>query len=265
MKVTGAVAALLGLTLVAAGCAGTDGHPSDEGTAEVAPASPGADTDLPSRTTLRTYFDGVAKATLSSYDQALAAAVPGSPAAGFVTYLRAAAQAVVDSGQELEQADATAVVKDGGYEFCNGNGSARTCFRYSRITGAQGKVVDFSVNGKPVAGRVAVGSSTPVPLAAVGARAVFVVAFESSAGDNLFVAVRITAGSRDLDEVTATYRTAPGDVVDSARMSGPKQLGAGEIGSFVFAFPHARIGGALTLRAHGGAAISAEADLPVTR
>lgn len=264
MKVTTVLGAVLGLTLLA-GCGGTDAQPTDEGSVAVAPASPGVTSDLPSRTTLRTYFDGVAKATVSSYDKALRAALPGSPAAGFVTYLRAAAQAVVDGGEKVDAADATAVVKDGGYEFCNGSGSSRACFHYTDITGADGKVVDFSVNGKPVAGRVAVGSGTPVRLVGVDGQAAFVVAFESSAGDNLFVALRIEAGSHGVDEVTATYRTPESDPTDSARMSGPSRLSAGETGSYVFAFPHARIGGTLTLTVHDDAASIAGVELPVTR
>jgi hypothetical protein len=263
MKI-GPLVALSAVAVLVAGCGGSTPAPSgDAGPVQVAPASPGA-TELPSKATMRAYFDGVAKATLASYDRAVAAALPGSPAAGFVTYLRAAAQAVVDSGQELEADDATAVVKDGGYEFCNGSSSSRTCFRYSDITGDQGKVADFSVNGKPVADRVAVGAGTPVRLATVDATAAFVVAFESSAGDNLFVAVKVDSGNQALETVEAAYRPATGARVESARMSGPSKLAAGEAGSYVFAFPGARIGGTLTLTAHAVASV-ATADLRVTR
>jgi hypothetical protein len=263
MKIGPLVAALSAVAMLAS-CGGTPASPNDSGPVKVAPASPGA-TDLPSKATLHTYFDAVANASLSSYDKALEVAAPGSPAAGFVTYLRAAAQAVVDSGQELEAADARAVVKDGGFGFCNGSGASRTCFRYTDITGADGKVVDFSVNGKPVADRVAVGSGTPVRLAPVEGRAAFVVAFESSAGDNLFVAVRLQAGARDLDKVSATYRPPKGAPSQSARMSGPPTVKAGDDGSYVFAFPHARIGGTLTLSVRDPAANLAEVDLPVSR
>jgi hypothetical protein len=263
MKVGPLVAALSALAVLAS-CGGTPASPNDSGPVKVAPASPGA-TDLPSKATLHTYFDAVANATVASYDKALEVAAPGSPAAGFVTYLRAAAQAVLDSGQELEAADARAVVKDGGFGFCNGSGSSRTCFRYTDITGADGKVVDFSVNGKPVARRVAVGPGTPVRLAALEGTATFVVAFESSAGDNLFVAVRVQAGTHDVDEVSATYRAPKGLPTQSARMSGPPTLKAGDDGSYVFAFPHARIGGTLTLTVRDDAAQLARTDLAVTR
>jgi hypothetical protein len=261
MKVGPLVAALSAVALLAS-CGGAPASPNDSGPVTVAPASPGA-TDLPSTATLHTYFDAIANATIASYDQALAVAAPGSPAAGFVTYLKAAAQAVVDSGQELEAADARAVVSDGGFGFCNGSGSSRACFRYTDITGADGKVVDFSVNGKPVADRVAVGRGTPVRLAAVDGTGTFVVAFESSKGDNLFVAVRLVAGNHDLGQVSATYRPPKAAPVDSARMSGPATVTAGRDGSYVFAFPHARLGGTLTLSVHDDAVGVAEAELRV--
>jgi hypothetical protein len=261
MKVGRLVA--LSAVAVLAGCAGTPASPNDSGPVTVAPASPGA-SDLPSKSTLHTYFDAIANATISSYDKALKVAAPGSPAAGFVIYLRAAADAVVGSGQEVDAANARALVKDGGFWFCNGGGSSRTCFRYTDITGADGKVVDFSVNGKPIADRVALGTGTPVRLAAVDAHAAFVVAFESSAGDNLFVAVRVESGTQPLETVEAAYRTASGKVVESARMSGPSQLRGGDKGSYVFAFPGARIGGTLSLTVHGSSEV-ATASLPVIR
>jgi len=263
MKIGPLVAAISAVAVLAS-CGGTPASPNDSGPVEVAPASPGA-TGLPSKATLHTYFDAVANATVASYDQALKVAAPGSPAAGYVTYLRAAAQAVLDSGQELEAANARAVVKDGGFGFCNGSGSSRACFRYTDITGADGKVVDFSVNGKPVAGRVVVGSGTPVRLPAVEGSATFVVAFESSGSDNLFVAARLRAGPLDLDTVSATYRAPGGTPVESARMSGPRRVKAGTDGSYVFAFPQARIGGTLTLSVRDDAANLARTDLPVIR
>jgi hypothetical protein len=246
---------------VLAGC-GTPASPNDSGPVKVAPASRGA-SDLPSKATLHTYFDAIANATVSSYDKALKVAAPGSPAAGFVIYLRAAADAVVDSGQEVDAANARALVKDGGFWFCNGSGSSRTCFRYTDITGADGKVVDFSVNGKPIADRVAVGSGTPAQLLSVDATARMVVAFESSAGDNLFVALEVKSGGQALDRVEASYTNADGSRVESARMSGPARLVAGETGSYVFAYPRAHIGGTLTLRLHGEAGAFADVDLPV--
>jgi hypothetical protein len=263
MRIAPLVAAVSAVVVLAS-CGGNPASPNDAGPVKVAPASPGA-TDLPSKATLHTYFDAIANATLASYDKAGEVAAPGSPAAGFMTYLMAAAQAVVDSGQELAAANARAVVKDGGFEFCNGSGSSRACFRYTDITGADGKVVDFSVNDDPIADRVAVGSGTPVRLAAVDGTATFVVAFESSESDNLFLAIRLDAGNHDLDKVSVTYRAPGGVPVQSARMSGPATVKAGSDGSFVFAFPQARIGGTLTLSVRDDAANLAGTDLPVNR
>jgi hypothetical protein len=106
--------------------------------------------------------------------------------------------------------------------------------------------VDFSVNGKPVGDRVAVGTGTPVRASGVNARAAFVAAFENTAGEDLFVAVRLEAGPRDLSGVRATYG-ASGSPSPSARMAGPKTVRAGDAASYVLAFRGARLGGTLTL------------------
>jgi hypothetical protein len=260
-KLAGAVV----LVAVLGGCGGPAAGPSSSGSVQVrpAPGASGGSTALPTVATLRTYFNGVATSTLASYDRALAVAVPGSPAAGYVTYLRAAAQAVADSGDKQTLSYTSAEVDAGAFRFCTRGSSNQACYRFSDITGASGKVVDFSVNGKPVSTRVAVGASTPVRVSGVDARATFVAGFESSVGDNLFVAVHLEAGAHDVSGVRATYGTVPGNQSRSARMSGPATVGTGSAASYVFAFPAARLGGTLTLSLKDGAGATGTVALPV--
>jgi len=229
----------------------------------VRPAS-GASGDtsvLPSAATLRVYFNGVAEDTVSSLAKAQAAALPGSAAAGYVTYLGAAARAVTDSGSEATGPGASAEERNGGYRFCNGKDSAENCYRYTDITGADGKVVDFSVNGKPVGDRIAVGTGSPSPATGVDGRAQFVAAFEATASDDLFVAVRIEA-TGELSEVHATYDVS-GSPSPSSRMAGPRTVRAGATGSYVFAFPKAALGGTLTLTMRDGAGASGTVALTI--
>lgn len=243
-------AVVVGLAVPSA-CGGSTADSSGAGTITVRPA-PGAtagNAALPSQETLRTYFDGVASGTLPSLEKAKTASAPGSAAAGYVTYLAAAARAVADGGEKAAAPAATGEVTHGDYRFCAGSGSAEACYRYSDITGAGGKVVDFSVNGKPVHDRVAVGTGGPTSAAAVDARAEFVAAFEATAADELFVAVRIEA-AQALSGVRATYGTS-GTQSPSARMAGPSRLDDGAAGSYVFAFPKAALGGTLTLTFRG--------------
>jgi hypothetical protein len=248
---SGRLLAAVVLLATLAGCG--SGGSSGAGSVAVQPdpSATGSTTALPSAKTLQTYFDGVASGTVSGYDDAKAAAVPGSTADRYVTYLRAAAEAVLGGGHTPGNGDASADVVSGAFRFCTDSGSGKVCYRYTDITGAEGKVADFSVNGRPVADRV-VGGGSPVPASGVDGGASLVAAFENTSGDDLFVAVRVRAAAHDLSGVQATYAAAGGRPVQSSRMTGPDDVHAGAVGSYVFAFPGARLGGTLTLALHGG-------------
>jgi hypothetical protein len=260
MKVTTVAAALLLATL--AGCGGAGDGSDGDGTVTVLPdpSATGSSIALPSKTTLRTYFDGVAAGTLSGYDDAKAAALPGSSADRYVTYLRAAAEAVVGAGHTPGNGETSAEVDDGAFRFCTDSGAGKVCYRYADITGADGKVADFSVNGRPVADRVVVGDGASVPARGVDGGGSLVAAFENTSGDDLFVAVRVRAGASDLSGVEARYASAGASPAQSSRMSGPDKVGAGDVGSYVFAFPDARLGGTLTLTLHDDAASGTPAE-----
>lgn len=250
---TGSRRVLAGVLVLAtlAGCG--SGGSSGAGSVAVRPdpSATGSSTALPSAKTLQTYFDGIASGTVSGYDEAKAAAVPGSTADRYVTYLRAAAEAVLGGGHTPGNGDASAEVVSGAFRFCTDSGSGKVCYRYADITGADGKVADFSVNGRPVANRVVVGDGSSAPASGVDGGASLVAAFENTSGDDLFVAVRVRAGAHDLSGVRATYAATGGRPVQSSRMTGPDDLHAGAAGSYVFAFPGARLGGTLTLALHG--------------
>lgn len=252
---TGGGRVLAGVLLVGtlAGCGA--GGSSGAGSVAVRPdpSATGSSTALPSAKTLQAYFDGVASGTVPGYDDAKAAAVPGSTADRYVTYLRAAAEAVLGGGHTPGNGDASAQVDSGAFTFCTDSGSGKVCYRYTDITGADGKVADFSVNGRPVADRVLVGSGASVPATGVDGGASLVAAFENTSGDDLFVAVRVRALADDLSGVGATYAASGGRPVQSSRMTGPDDVHPGTVGSYVFAFPGARLGGTLTLALHGGA------------
>ena len=263
------LAAVLVVLMVPTGCGGSAADSSGTSTSAtgritVRPATgtSSGSTALPSDATLHTYFDGIARGTLSSLAKAKPAAASGSPAAGYATYLEAAAQAVADSGHEVTSPAASAEVTHGDYRFCSGSSSGKVCYRYSDVTGADGKVVDFSVNGKPVGERVAVGTSGPVPASGVEGRAEFVAAFEATATGNLFVAVRVEATGGDLAGVKATYGVA-GSPSPSSRMAGPRTVDAGGAGSYVFAFPRAALGGTLTLTMSGEAGATGTVGLTI--
>jgi len=220
-------AALLGVVLLA-GC-GQD------------PVSPGDQTT-------QAYFDGIATQTVTSLRSALALAAPGSPAAAYATYLQASSQAASDGGHPVSQRAQVADRTPQGYRFCQASGSAKTCFDYTRITRTDGKVASFTVNGKPIGDRLAVGSAAPVTFRGLDAHATFLAAYETTASDNLLVAVRISSGpSVRLGAVEASYRSGQGGPVPSAQAFGPDTLGAGSSANYLFAFPKAPLGGRLVV------------------
>src|SRR5947209_2385881 len=183
--------ALLLAVLLVAGCGGSATPPGER---------------LP-----QAYFDGIATQTVTSLRQAVAAAEPGSPAAAYATYLLASSRAASDGGHPVEQDPQTAERTSKGYRFCQGQRSEKTCFEYAGVTRAGGKVADFTVNGQPISDRLAVGSGAAVAFRGIDAHAGFVAAYETTASDNLLVAVRITSGPGPaLGAVDASYRAGTG-------------------------------------------------------
>jgi len=246
---------LLLLTLLAA-CGGTDVKPASGESAQVADQSPSAsasttseaEADLPSEGTLRTYFDGVSTYTIDSLQEAIQVAQPGSPAAAYATYIQGSIQAVVDGGESYDDSKRTVQKTDDGYKFCEGSGSDETCYEYTDITGADGKVSNFSVNQRPLANRLTVGNGKPVALNGLDATATFIAAFEASTGSRLFVVVSVKSGTTaGIANVSAKYRSSQGRQSESSDQSGPDDLDADSSANYVFAFPDAKIGGTVTL------------------
>jgi hypothetical protein len=253
MKILKVAGALLPLLLLIS-CGSSDVKPSNGESAKVADQSPSAsdspssdsDPNLPSEDTLRKYFNGIGHSTLDSLQESLDAAVPGSPAAAYATYLRALMQADIDGGTPDDEGEDVNKVT-GGFKQCVGTGSDQTCYKYTDIEGSDGKVSNFSVNDKPLGNRLSVGNGKAVVADGSGSSATFIAAFEASSGSNLFIAVSVKAGSKGVSLVQAKYRSVDGRQSESAQNSGPDDLDSGALANFAFVFPSAKIGGTLTL------------------
>ena len=200
----------------------------------------------------QTYFDGVATQTVDSLQHSLDVARPGSPAAAYATYLRGSAQAAADGGAAPTEAEFTADHTDNGYRFCQGDGSDRTCFDYTHVEVVDGKVASFSVNDQPIAPRLTVGAGQEVDFDGTDATAAFVASYRTTATDLLFVVVTVRSGPTALGEITARYRPPGGGSASSTMQVGPDDLAAGSKANYAFAFPHAALGGKVTLSATGG-------------
>ena len=208
-----------------------------------------ADTSSPADSA-QAYFDGIATQTVGSLAAAAGAAKPGSPASEYATYLRASTRAAVGAGQPVDQAEQTADRTSDGFRFCQGSGSSKVCFEFTDITRAGGKVSDFSVNGEPIADRLAIGTDEAVRFKDLDASATFVAAYETTASDNLLVVVRISTGAGvGLDSVAASYQGTGAAPTPSAKSFGPDTVDPGSSADYLFAFPKAKVGGTVTLTA----------------
>src|SRR5690606_34911982 len=81
---------------------------------------------------------------------------PGSPAHGYALYQAAQSQAIVLSGSPGVSASQR-VTPDGGIESCQEVNGERQCATFDDfVATSSGRIVEFSVNGQSIAGRVAV-------------------------------------------------------------------------------------------------------------
>lgn len=220
--------------LLLAGCGGSDGGTS------------------PADKALRTYFDDIATQTVPSLRDAVQHAAPGSPAAAYATYLQVSTQAAKDGGQPIDPKRKTADRTAAGFRFCQGSETDHVCYDFAKIARTHGLVSDFSVNGKPISGRLAVGNGGQLPFAGVDAKAAFVAAYRTTATGKLFVVVRITTGGgTTLGRVDASYRSPSHAESASTTTLGRPRLAPGSSGYFLFAFPGATVGGTITVSASG--------------
>lgn len=231
MMLTRLAGLLLPLVLLN-GCSGTGDSPS------------------PADKTLRAYFDGIATQTVDSLQAAVGAAQPGSPAAAYATYLEASTRAAMDGGQAIDKARKLADRTSAGFKFCQGSGADHVCFDYTRITQKHGLVADFSINGRPIANRLALGGDQQIQFEGVDATAAFLAAYEATASGELLVVVRITSGAAvTLGKADASYRPPGGAEIPSTMSLGRAKLDPGASASYLFAFSDAKVGGTVTVSA----------------
>lgn len=248
--------AVLPVVLLAMACGGSDVKPADaDETAEVAEESPStspteesAEVDLPSDETVLNYFQGIATNSLSSLDDSISLAVPGSLADSYATYLKALLQASIDGGTVDDYGKSDVKKVDGGYEYCWGAGDDQNCYTNSDVAGRDGKIANFSVNDSPLKGRLTMGNGSPAPVQGLDAQATFISAFETSSRDRLVAVYSIKTGKDTaISGFDATYRSTEGRQSDASGMEGPQDLGRDSLANFALSFPNAKVGGTVTL------------------
>lgn len=254
-----AVAAGGMLVFTLAGCASDDVTPAaPDDSASVADqslaptststtSSKSARSNLPSEETLKTYFEGIAAGTIAGAEEAMDAAAPGSMALAYANYLRGNIQAMIDGGiaPPPEQPEVKKV--DGGFEYCY-TGSQAQCYTNTKITGKSDKVANFSVNDKPLKGRLYTGDDKPITASGEDVQARFIAAYETTSDKDLIVVFSLKTGkTASLASVQGTYRSPEGRQSTATITNGPFKLGTDSLANYAMVFPNAALGGNVTV------------------
>jgi hypothetical protein len=203
--------------------------------------------DLPDERTLQQYFDGISTNTPAELQTAVDLAKPKSNAAAYATYLLAGEQANIDAGYP-QPANATAHKTDGGYEACYPDEQGKeTCVLYTDIKGAEGKLADFSVNGRKLGERITIGNGRPIWATDLGVEASFIASYVTASADDLIVVQSLKTSANPIHINAGTYRSPSGRQSQSSNIAGPLNLGPSSVANYSLTFTAAEPGGTVTL------------------
>jgi hypothetical protein len=154
-------------------------------------------------------------------------------------------EASLDGGAGQSFGASTLNETDGGYELCTDG----DCIAFADFTtNAQGQLVDFSIEGKPVADRLARGNGRAVS-AAGGVNITYLTSYLSVQSDAVFVTARVESGQAPISVniYSASYRSPDGKQRAAQDAGGPTELGPRSNALVYMAFPSVPFGGTVTL------------------
>ena len=224
------LAVLLPLGLLA-GCSDDDPQESSEGTGS------GSGSALPSESELRAYFTAVATYDVDGLAAAEEIAADGSPAQGYAAYLGELAASAIAAGQPVEPAEVEEA--DGDYKACGGTGAPEECAVWSDLTGEDGRLTGFSVNGTKIADSL-VDLTGQSPISSPGLYEVQPEhAYRSPQSGTLFVLVTITAEDTALAPKPGIY-IEQDQILNGIETRAPASIDAGSSSPVLLAFPEAQ-------------------------
>ena len=133
--------------------------------------------------------------------------------------------------------------------MCDDLTNEKTCAVVGDFKGTHpGKIVDFTVAGKPLKGRLTVGDGQKVR--AGGGAFTFLTAYETITSDELDVTVKMESGEKSLSPTihSATYRGPDGKQRTATDALGPSDLDADSTSVASFSFEGVEPGGKVTLK-----------------
>jgi hypothetical protein len=215
----------LGLPGLLAGCGGDD-HPTTA-------SGPG----LPSQAELKSYFEAITGSdpdVLAQVQTELTAA--GSPARGYAAYAGQAVAAAAAAGQPVGRVDVEEV--DGGFKACAGD-TEDQCATWSDLTGKDGKLVDFALNGTDLTDLL-VDLTGQAPIASKGLYEVQPEwAYRQPKSGKLVVVLTVTASDVPLSPKRGVYIEGE-QVIKGGAAPSPATIEPGTSSPIVLAFPGAQ-------------------------
>jgi hypothetical protein len=208
-----------------AGCGGDD---------EPEPVSgPG----LPAQAHLKTYFEAITSSDPDALAKAESAVTaPGSPAQGYAAYVADFSIAAAAAGQAGEPVDVEEV--DNGFKACVGDGAGQ-CATWTDLEGKDGRLADFTVNGKPLHDLLVDLTSQP-PVKAGGLYEVQPdYAYRQPTSGKLYVVCKVTAFDVPLSPKPGSY-IEDAQILKGVEAPSPATIDAGTSSPVILAFEKAQ-------------------------
>lgn len=261
MRAAPLTAAALAALVAVSGCSGSKTSPAEDDEGEAQQMSSEASTssttetsesteeaagseDLPTDEDLQVFVEAIASNDVAAAEDARSLAVEGSVADAYLTYQAHVAQALVDAGM-ANMASETVESTDEGFEICL-ESEPEDCSTFADFAGSDGKVQNFTVDGKSLDDRLIVSDGSPV-VGDQGAEVTPVVAYKAASNDTLTVGFDLASSESPIMHNTVSYRGPDGRQSDSSNSVGAFDLGADSMASQVESFPGAELGGELII------------------
>lgn len=248
----GATCALLGActaespeTVVSAPTAATAPQLTEPATPSVSPSS--AEAEAPTDSA-RTVAEAIAMGgDNDAVREAVKLTAADSLANAYVLHRSYVAEAGLDSGTPYTDSEISEL-PGGNYKLCDDPADEKTCTVLGNFKAdTTGKIVDFTVDGKGLQGRLTVGNGQQVN--AGGGTFTFLTAYMAPTSDSLFVSIKMESGKKSLSPniTLATYRSPDGKQRAATDAIGPTRLDVDSNAIASLRFDGVRPGGKVTI------------------
>ena len=166
------------------------------GTATPSVAPPSAEAEAPSESAGKIADAIAVGGDPDAVRKALTFTAAGSLAHAYLLHRSYVAEAGLDSGTPYTDSEISEL-PGGGYRLCDDPADDSTCTVLGDFkVDATGKIVDFTVDGQGLQGRLTVGNGQKV--SAGGGEFTFLTAYKAPTSNSLFVAIRMESGKKSL-------------------------------------------------------------------